>query len=393
MSWLLCFGRSEGSGAGTGGSGDGFGGSGAGTGGSGAGSAGGAARRRPCEDTSGDLALAISLQQSDDKKLCRMCKKNPICALFANESRVCAPCLVENPSDPRRRGGLTVADVDAVISDHFDHSAAGAARKGGAASARYNPYDRPGHRAAGKEPAHGGAAGEHASAHRPHSSHRLEPSIYDLAAGRTVHLWVTNQATGKVLILNNTKKRTWDFPGGQSNPGETVWRAGKREFDEELQGSGTKPQYKEGRDAMKAKKHQMSATLEYMLRTGAVPARVLHSGKHSVNIALVFKCLDDVEFLTLLGLPNLEKETHVKAYQTYMSNEHRGWLLVPHGDLRYADEKEHPVHRLNFGDKKLRVFVHDTPVFVELTNRKMMDAKLSNALHNFLVEVDESRGG
>ena len=367
---------------GLGGFGAGFGGSGAGSGGSGAGPAGGAASGRRRENTLGDAELARRLQDDDDR-MCSLCKKNTVLSTRRfNESRVCITCLVEHPSDPERRGSLTDADVALVCADYFKDPARAVA------SARYAPYAGPGARAAGKQPAHRGAAGAYASAHKPH-----EPSIHDAANGRTVHVWVTNATTGSVIILNNTKNQTWDFPGGQSNLGETVWGAGSRELVEELRGSGTKPQQKEGLDATKAKKKQMKEMLDYLLENEAVHACVLHSGKRSVNIALVFKCKDDVKFINLLGLPNLEAETYVKAHKTYLSNEHTGWLLVHHEILKYADREAHGIHPLNVGDKRVKVFVHDTPVFVKLTNRKMMDLRLINALHNFLVGVNESRCG
>ena len=310
-----------------------------------------------------------------------------------NEVHVCIKCFMRAPVE--HKGSLTDADVETICANYFKDSA----RMGGAARARYAPYARPGERAAGKKPAHHGAAhhgaaGAHASAHkphRPHSSH--QPSIHDAANGRTVHVWVTNATTGSVIILKNTKSRTWDFPGGQSNLGENVWKAGRRELVEEVRGCGTEPQHQEGVDAMEAKKKQMREMLDYLLDSGAVHACVLHSGKHSVNIALVFKCKCDVEFIDMLGLPNLHAETHVKTHETYLSNEHTGWLLVHHETLKYADSATYSKHRLNIGHKKVKVFVHDTPVFVKLTNVKMMDFRLINALHNFLVDVNESRLG
>ena len=382
--------------------GAGFGGSGAGFGGSGA-----AGKKR---------------KQDDDDPKCNVCKKNSVIQheTGTNEVYVCIDCFLCAPGE--HRGSLTDVQVDLICEDHYKRSAAVAARMGGAASARFAPEpltrmckdapycdrapgkhwqifdhglqvepvgaggdraiaarhgDRPGARADGKKPAHHGAASSHARAHKPSIHDPVRIDTVNGPVNRTVHVWVTNAKTGRVLILNNTGKKTWDLAGGKSNAWETVWEAGRRELVEEIRGCGKKPKHGEGWDAMERKKNQMKVTLDYMLENKAVHACVLHSGEHSVNIALVFKCKDDVKFINLLGLPNLEAETDVKAYKTYMSNEHMGWLLVYYQDLKEANAK-----------RQMTVLVHDKPVPVTLTNRKMSNHRLIDALGSFLEDVN-----
>jgi hypothetical protein len=279
-----------------------------GSGGSAAGAAGGAARGLRREDTSGDAAYALMLQRELDVQV--SLKKSE---QFSRDHEM----------------AVTIARAD---------------------------EERP--------------AGD---GHHAHKRRRMI-SIDDPANGRTVHVLLTNAETGHVLLLRKTVKRpgdedTWDFAGGNSNPRESIRQAGLRETGEELCGSGIQPTTDEGRAAMKAKSTHLQNMLQFLVEQGTVKAVVVHSDKHSVNIALIFPCKNIEDFMGLLGLPNQQESTRVKTSETFMSKEHRGWLLIHYLELKKTDS-----------NKKTVVKVHGKEVHVTLTNKNMCCSDLCKAL-------------
>ena len=98
----------------------GFGGSGAGFGGS-----GDDGRKRKRDD---------EVPRKPKNPLCRVCRKKRVMKEAHKEVLVCIDCFLRAPSE--HMGSLTDVDVREICEKHYDGSAAGAARTGGAAFGR-----------------------------------------------------------------------------------------------------------------------------------------------------------------------------------------------------------------------------------------------------------------
>lgn len=392
------------------GAGAGFGGSGAGFGGSGAagkkrsmsGGSGAAGQKRRHDDDDPD-------DPKDPK--CNVCKKNFVIQheTARNEVTVCIKCFLKDPCN--YRGSMSAAQADTVINDHMDaleHSAAAAASASGArhrdmpgarASSGRGDHkrDKHGHdaksdaaiarqlqrefvaqdsmlrskqvnsdrkmaeamqqaRADGKKPADGG--------HHVFKKCR-NLCIHDPQDGRTVHGFLVHRS-GYGLILHKKEEDTWDFAGSQAD------RRDKKEFDVFAREAG-----EECSQGCKERAARLENRLKDLVKRGEVKTVVLHADLKSVNIALIFLCDSMKDFMGLLELPNQNAPTLVKAHATFMSNEHRGWLLIDPTGLEIAGQ-----------DRKNKnttvVKVHDTTVNVTLTNWRMCCSDLTQALKNAL---------